>query len=272
VLKAEGFSYREICAMTGWSYTKVNRLLTEGRRAFLRRVSGIERGADCAQYEPLLSALADGEASAEDLAVLRPHMKTCLSCRAALREFRAAPGRVASVVPAAAFAATGGGGRIRSLVESLVGAAQHKTAAAGDRLHAAAELATGQKVAAVAASAAALAGGGTAIDEFANHDRAARAAQVAQDRPPEPQPDAPEDPSTSVATPPDTSPAPPPAADPMPTPAVEPAPSPPPPSPADEFDPTGVPAPRPQQQAGTGFAPAGPRGGGTAGGSAEFGP
>ena len=23
-LKAEGFSYREICAMTGWSYTKVN--------------------------------------------------------------------------------------------------------------------------------------------------------------------------------------------------------------------------------------------------------
>src|SRR4051794_13443921 len=25
VLKAEGFSYREICAMTGWSYTKVNR-------------------------------------------------------------------------------------------------------------------------------------------------------------------------------------------------------------------------------------------------------
>ena len=50
-LKAEGFSYREICAMTGWSYTKVNRLLTEGRQAFLRRVSGIERGVECARYE-----------------------------------------------------------------------------------------------------------------------------------------------------------------------------------------------------------------------------
>src|SRR5215217_1718117 len=175
VLKAEGFSYREICAMTGWSYTKVNRLLTEGRRAFLRRVSGIQRGADCARYEPLLSALADGEASAEDLAVLRPHMRTCLSCRAALREFRAAPGRVASVVPAAALAAHGGS-PLRSLFESVVGAAQHKAAAMGDRLQTAAELATGQKLAAVAASAAALAGGGTAIDEFGNHQGPPQAA------------------------------------------------------------------------------------------------
>jgi predicted anti-sigma-YlaC factor YlaD len=47
------------------------------------RVSGIERGAECARYKPLLSALADGEASAEDLARLRPHMQACLSCRAA---------------------------------------------------------------------------------------------------------------------------------------------------------------------------------------------
>src|SRR5215218_5516095 len=172
VLKAEGFSYREICAMTGWSYTKVNRLLTEGRRAFLRRVSGIQRGADCARYEPILSALADGEASAEALEALRPHMRTCLSCRAALREFRATPERVASAVPPAALAASepdGSGGPLRNLIESVLGAAQHKTAAMGERLHAAAELAAGQKVAAVAASAAALAGGGTAIDEFANH-------------------------------------------------------------------------------------------------------
>src|SRR5687768_4162409 len=161
VLKAEGFSYREICAMTGWSYTKVNRLLTEGRRAFLRRVSGIQRGSECARYEPLLSALADGEASADDLARLRPHMQTCLSCRSALREFRAAPERVAGAVPPAAFVASGGGGSVRGLLESLLGAAQDKTVAVGERLHAAAELATGQKLAAMAASAAALAGGGT---------------------------------------------------------------------------------------------------------------
>ena len=120
-LKAEGFSYREICAMTGWSYTKVNRLLTEGRQAFLRRVSGIERGVECARYEPLLSALADGEASAEQLAILRPHMRTCLSCRARLREFRATPERVAALVPPAALVASDGGGPLRSLVESMVG-------------------------------------------------------------------------------------------------------------------------------------------------------
>jgi RNA polymerase sigma factor (sigma-70 family) len=251
VLKAEGFSYREICAMTGWSYTKVNRLLTEGRRAFLRRVSGIERGADCAQYEPLLSALADGEASAQDLAALRPHMRTCLSCRAALREFRATPGRVASVVPAAALATGDHGGPVRGFVESLVGAAQHKTAALGDRLHAATELAIGQKVAVVAASAAALAGGGTALDEFANHDRAARAAQVAQDPPPEPPADAPGDPSVPLPAPPDTTSETPAAPDPAPAPPAEPAPAPPPPppSPADEFDPTGSSAPPPAEPA-----------------------
>jgi RNA polymerase sigma factor (sigma-70 family) len=36
VLQAEGYSYAEICEMLGWSYTKVNRCLAEGR-AKLRR-------------------------------------------------------------------------------------------------------------------------------------------------------------------------------------------------------------------------------------------
>ena len=88
-------------------------------------------------------------------------MRTCLSCRARLREFRATPERVAALVPPAALVASDGAGPLRSLLESVVGASE--------RFHAAAELATGQKIAAVAASAAALAGGGTAIDEFANH-------------------------------------------------------------------------------------------------------
>jgi putative zinc finger protein len=266
----------------------VNRLLTEGRRTFLRRVAGIERGAECERYEPLLSALADGEASRDDLAALRPHMKTCLSCRAALREFRAMADRVASVVPAAAFAAGSHGSPVRELVESVLGAAQHRAASMGDRLHAAAELATGQKVAAVAASAAALAGGGTAIDQFANHGRvatAAHAAQVAQDpRPPEPPADAPADPSLPVAAPPGSPSDTPPPSDPSPasapaaTPPPEPAP--PPPSPANEFDPTGAPAPGPASApspqpaaAGPSAAPGSGGGGGSGGaGSGEFAP
>jgi RNA polymerase sigma factor (sigma-70 family) len=267
-LKAEGFSYREICAMTGWSYTKVNRLLTEGRQAFLRRVSGIERGAECARYEALLSALADGEATAEQLATLRPHMRTCLSCRARLREFRAAPERVAALVPPAALVASDGGGPLRSLVESLVGASE--------RFHAAAELATGQKIAAVAASAAALAGGGTAIDEFANHQgpplpdpvQQVEAAPVKEETAVEPAPPSAEAPPPEAA--PNPAPAPPP-------PAAEP--EPPPPDPAAEFAPSAATAepastpPAQQQPPPSSFAPAGsgPTGG-SAGGSGEFAP
>ena len=106
LLKAEGYSYAEIGEITGWSYTKVNRCLTEGRRALSVRLAGIEGGVECAAFAPLLSALVDGEASAEQLARLRPHMKTCLSCRARLKEFRAAPARVAALVPPAALVAT----------------------------------------------------------------------------------------------------------------------------------------------------------------------
>jgi RNA polymerase sigma factor (sigma-70 family) len=40
VLQAEGYSYAEIQAITGWSYTKVNRALAEGR-ARLRRLGAI---------------------------------------------------------------------------------------------------------------------------------------------------------------------------------------------------------------------------------------
>src|SRR5881227_1932214 len=66
LLKAEGLSYHEICSATGWSYTKVNRCLTEGRRAFLKRVAGIESGAECERLAPIISKVADGEASSEE--------------------------------------------------------------------------------------------------------------------------------------------------------------------------------------------------------------
>ncbi|HLM08711.1 MAG TPA: sigma-70 family RNA polymerase sigma factor [Thermoleophilaceae bacterium] len=283
VLKAEGFSYREICATTGWSYTKVNRLLTEGRRAFLRRVSGIERGAECGRYEPLLSALADGEASAEDLALLRPHMQTCLSCRAALREFRAMPDRVASVVPPAALAVTDGAGRLESLaesafaiaqqkLESAIGVAQSKATAMGERLHAAAELATGQKVAAVAASAAALAGGGTAVHELSNAKRPLHRAQVHREThepvkeevpvevevapdPPAPPAEQPQPDPPPASTPPEP---------PLPPPEPEPE-----PEPAKEF----LPAPAPEPAAPAGSAGEfGAAGGGSAGAGGEFAP
>ena len=293
LLRAEGYSYREICERTGWTYTKVNRLLTEGRRAFLRRVSGIQGGAECARFEPMLSALADGEASAEDLALLRPHMRTCLSCRVRLREFRAAPDRVAALVPplalAAAERASGDGttarGLLESTLQSVLGGAQHKAGALGERLHAAAELATGQKLAAVAVSAAALAGGGATVDQLAEQ-RAPRPPAVEQraDTKPVKEESAVEVEPAPVAEQPTPTPAPP--AEQPAEPAPEPAPAqppPPPPDPANEFAPGGAaPAgttlqaaqPAPPTQASPGLVPAGGGGGGTgAGGSGgEFAP
>ena len=134
-LKAQGLSYQEICAATGWTYTKVNRCLSEGRRRFLARVAGIEAGDECERLAPLLSAFADGELGSEDLTALRAHVTGCLACRARLREYRRAPARAAALLlplPAA----------------SLWGWLRHGVVA--------------HKLAAVAASSVLVAGGGAA--------------------------------------------------------------------------------------------------------------
>jgi RNA polymerase sigma factor (sigma-70 family) len=298
VLKAEGYSYREISELTGWSYTKVNRLLAEGRQAFLRRVAAIQGGGECERLAPLLSALADGEASAEQLALLRPHMRTCLACRAALREFRALPARVAALVPPAGLSADG---RVRGFVEgalanlqqkvdAALGAVQHKSAALGERAHAAVELATGQKVAAVAASAAAIAGGGTAVDHFANHGVAPPEQQQQQQQRVEATPVKEETAIETSPAPPEPLPAPAPTpAEPDPAaqqpatiqapPQPAPAPPPPPPDPADEFTPTNpavaaTPAPVAEAAPAAPAAPTAPAGGSGGGGDAarEFAP
>jgi RNA polymerase sigma factor (sigma-70 family) len=272
LLKAEGYSYKEICEVTGWSYTKVNRCLTEGRRAFLERVAGIEGGSECERLAPLVSLLADGELSSEELRLLRPHLKSCLACRARLREYRAAPQRVAALVPPLALAAGGAdAGPLRSLLESLIGATSDRAAALGERLHAAGELATGTKVAAVAASAAAIAGGGTTVSQLSTPDRA-----PARDRPTDVSPvkeQTPAEPPRDepvATTPASEQQAPTPA--PEPSPAPEPEPAPPPPDPAKEFTPAPAPAPAPARPApatANNFSPA--RGGGSGGGG-EFGP
>src|SRR5919202_329928 len=90
--------------------TKVNRCLTEGRRAFMKRVAGIEAGAECDRLAPLISKVADGEASPEEMRIVRPHLKGCLACKATLREYRAAPARLAGLVPPVVALAGGGGG------------------------------------------------------------------------------------------------------------------------------------------------------------------
>jgi RNA polymerase sigma factor (sigma-70 family) len=149
LLKAEGLSYEEIAARLGWSYTKVNRCITEGRRAFLACVEGIESGAECVRLAPLLSALADGEASAEDMSALRPHLRGCAACRATLRDYRAAPRQVAALAAPAAAA-------------GVLGWLGERLTAWWVQLRSIAEGVAASKAAAVAASGVVIAGGGAA--------------------------------------------------------------------------------------------------------------
>src|SRR5436305_13482114 len=83
---------------------KVNRCLTEGRRRFLERYAVIESGAECERWGDVLSAIADGEARADDLLAVRPHLRNCPACRARIREFQRVPRALGAVVPAAALA------------------------------------------------------------------------------------------------------------------------------------------------------------------------
>jgi RNA polymerase sigma factor (sigma-70 family) len=86
VMKAHGLSYAEIGKRCGWSYTKVNRVITEGRRRFLRAFAGIEAGEECERFAPIVAALAAGTASSTQILEIRPHLRHCATCRAAVRD------------------------------------------------------------------------------------------------------------------------------------------------------------------------------------------
>ena len=98
-LLAEGYSYEEIGEMTGFSQTKVNRCLAEGRERFRAFLTRSESGDRCAELRPVLSAFCDDEASPEETSALREHLRVCAHCRAAMRAYRAAPGAAAALAP-----------------------------------------------------------------------------------------------------------------------------------------------------------------------------
>jgi RNA polymerase sigma factor (sigma-70 family) len=99
-LLAEGYSYAEIGEITGYSQTKINRCLAEGRERFRKLIAGSEDGSRCTAMKPLLSAFCDGEAKPQEVAQLREHLRACAHCRATLRTYRAAPVAAAALAPA----------------------------------------------------------------------------------------------------------------------------------------------------------------------------
>lgn len=152
-----------------WTYTRANRTITEGRRALLERLGAIESGAECERWLPLLSLLADGEASAGEVAELRPHLRSCPGCRATLRDAHAVPAHVAMLVPPAVVDAAlhGPSGSLPGHLEVALHAVAERATLLAARVHGAFEALPGAKLAAVAASTAALAGGGVAIEQAA---------------------------------------------------------------------------------------------------------
>jgi RNA polymerase sigma factor (sigma-70 family) len=170
LLKALGYSYDEIAERTGYSWTKVNRSLTEGRRRFLDHFGELSTGGRCGGFQALLSTACDGEASREEERELRAHLDGCASCRAALRSYRAAPRQVAELFPP---------GIVVGLVQQqswLARLGDWLSLNGGDRAGAlawkvqqGAEAMSAGKAAAVVASTAALAGG-TAVHEQRSHD------------------------------------------------------------------------------------------------------
>ncbi len=102
-LLAEGYSYKEIGEITGFSQTKINRCLAEGRERFRKFLARSKDGSRCEEMGPLLSAFCDGELGGEREATLREHLRACGNCRATLRAYRAAPRAVAALAPGLAL-------------------------------------------------------------------------------------------------------------------------------------------------------------------------
>src|SRR4051812_11077195 len=79
---------------------KVNRSITEGRARFLKTYRGIEDGQAWERHADALTALAGGTATGAQLLALRPHLRHCAACRAAMRELRfSRTRRIALVLP-----------------------------------------------------------------------------------------------------------------------------------------------------------------------------
>jgi hypothetical protein len=150
-------------------HTKVNRCLAEGRRSFLERYAGIESGRECERLAPALSAFVGGEGDAAQAVDLRVHLRQCLACRAAVRGLYDASRPLTVVFPATGLVVASGGteqahGLFVRVYETLAMQMHERTANSVLRAQAIVDTVTAVKMPAAAASAAALAGGGVAVE------------------------------------------------------------------------------------------------------------
>lgn len=170
LLKADGLSYNEIESVTGYSYAKVNRLLSEGRSAMRDRLQRIDSGAECRRFTGLLSLLADGEMRVSDRADLEDHLQNCGYCQATLRDYVTAPSRAAELVPVGfisadqGFASEGWFHRAADSIQSAFLTVQERLVGHAASIQVAGEASVAKKVTAVVAISGSLVAGGAAIE------------------------------------------------------------------------------------------------------------
>jgi RNA polymerase sigma factor (sigma-70 family) len=160
-LKASGASYDEIAEATGSSWRAVSRRLLEGRKRFLERFAGIEAGEECDRWADVLSAIVDGEASAEQMADVRPHLRNCSACRATLRALHEADRPFAAVLPLGLAGLGAKYGGLFERVLSMGGSNEAPAAAGGLTLFGAG----GAKLVGVLAAGAVATAGGVVVHE-----------------------------------------------------------------------------------------------------------
>jgi RNA polymerase sigma factor (sigma-70 family) len=125
-LKAQGYSYAEIGEITGWTYTKINRCMAEGRKRFLQVFADIEQGRRCEELASAISEMADGEGANGRTEAVEFHLRSCAACRAKLRAFRAIPDKVFELAPAGPLLVGTAGGGPHEWIADRAGAAMDK--------------------------------------------------------------------------------------------------------------------------------------------------
>lgn len=160
LLRADGSDYPEICRATGFSYAKVNRLLSEGRKAARMRDDAITAGHECERLEPTISQMVDGVLDRAAEADLRMHIEHCGHCRAVARDYAVTPRDLAAVLPVGVLLAESGWfqrlvGPLRSAIELV----QARLAGGNPEVG----LAAAKKAVAVVAAGATIVGGGVVV-------------------------------------------------------------------------------------------------------------
>ena len=167
LLLAEGYSYKQIQDITGWTYTKVNRCLSEGRRSFLQRVDRIESGAECERLAP--NAVGAGRRRGQRRGHGRASAAPALV--PLVPRFAARPPAGARARGGARAAWGSWRAEARRRARCSVGC-RSGCCRSGCAPRTQLEMVTAHKAAAVAASAAVAGGGVAAVETIDSHERA----------------------------------------------------------------------------------------------------